>query len=131
MNIDYPFHFGNRGRTATTSDDDHIRDMIEQVLFTAPGERVNRPTFGCNLMSLVFGPADGALSAAAKVMVQSALQQWMGDLIAVHDVLVDVEESTVRVTIQYIIRRTQEEIVAEFSSQSGAIGSAVSVAVGQ
>lgn len=131
MQIKFPYSIDGRGRTAGAEDESHIRDMIEQVLFTAPGERVNRPTFGCNLMSLVFGPADGAMSAAAKVMVQSALQQWMGDLIAVHDVLVDVEESTVRVTIQYIIRRTQEEIVAEFSSQSGAIGSAVSVAVGQ
>ena len=44
MNIDFPFHFDNRGRTAPTGDDDHIRDLIEQLLFTSPGERVNRPT---------------------------------------------------------------------------------------
>ena len=34
MNIDFPFHFDGRGRTATTNDNDHIRDMIEQFLFT-------------------------------------------------------------------------------------------------
>ena len=56
MNIDFPFHSDSRGRTATTDDDDHIRDMIEQFLFTNPGERVNRPDFGSGLLQLVFAP---------------------------------------------------------------------------
>ena len=56
MNIDFPFHFDARGRTATPPTTDHIRDMIEQLLFTAPGERVNRPDFGSGLLQMVFAP---------------------------------------------------------------------------
>ena len=54
--LDFPYHFDGRGRTATTGRDDHIRDLIEQVLFTAPGERVMRPDFGSGLLALVFEP---------------------------------------------------------------------------
>ena len=63
-NIDYPFHFDSRGRTAATDDDDHIRDMIEQFLFTNPGERVNRPNFGSGLMQLVFAPNSNEFAAS-------------------------------------------------------------------
>ena len=68
MNIDFPFHFDSRGRTASTSDEDHIRDMIEQVLFTGPGERVNRPDFGTGLMQLVFAPNSDELAATLTVV---------------------------------------------------------------
>ena len=67
MNIDFPLHFDDRGRTAATDDDEHVRDLIEQVLFTAPGERVNRPTFGSGLLQLVFAPNSDALAAATQV----------------------------------------------------------------
>ena len=115
MNLDYPFHFDSRGHTAETSDDDHIRDLIEQVLFTSPGERVNRPTFGSGLMQLVFAPNSDTLAAATQVTVQSALQQWLGDLIQVDAVEVQNEEATLQVTIQYLIRRTQQLQVAQFT----------------
>ena len=115
MNVDYPFHFDARGHTAETSDDDHIRDLIEQVLFTSPGERVNRPTFGSGLMQLVFAPNSDTLAAATQVTVQSALQQWLGDLIQVDAVEVQNEEATLQVTIQYLIRRTQQLQVAQFT----------------
>ena len=105
--FDYPFHFDTRGRTAGRDDDDHIRDLIEQVLFTAPGERVNRPTFGCGLMQLVFAPNSDELAAATQFLVQGALQQWLGDLIAVEAVQVEANDATLRVTIQYVIRRTR------------------------
>jgi phage baseplate assembly protein W len=83
MNIDFPFHFDNLGRTAPTSDDDHIRDMIEQLLFTNPGERVNRPDFGSGLLQLVFAPNSPELAATLQFTVQAALQRWLGDLIEV------------------------------------------------
>ena len=66
--------------------DDHIRDLIEQVLFTAPGERVNRPNFGSGLLQLVFAPNSDELAAATQFLVQGALQQWLGDLIQVEGV---------------------------------------------
>ncbi len=67
MNVDYPFHFDDRGRTATSNDEDHIRDLIEQVLFTTPGERVNRPTFGSGLLQLLFAPNSTTLAAATRL----------------------------------------------------------------
>lgn len=115
MQIDYPYHFDSRGRTAETSSDEHIRDLIEQVLFTAPGERVNRPTFGSGILQLVFAPNGDALASAAQLSIQGALQQFLGDLILVEAVQVDSDDATLHITIQYIIRRTQERQVARFS----------------
>jgi len=114
MNIDFPFQFDNRGRTAATDEDDHIRDMIEQVLFTSPGERVNRPTFGSGLMQLVFQPNSEELATSTQFLVQGALQQWLGDLIQVDQVQVESEDSSLRVTIVYTVRRTQQQQVAQF-----------------
>src|SRR5713226_4601523 len=92
MNLDYPFRFDGRDRTADTDDDDHIRDLIEQVLFTAPGERVNRPDFGCGLQRLVFAPNSPELASATQFLVQGALQQWLGDLIEVNDIQVESDD---------------------------------------
>ena len=83
MNIDFPFHFDDRGRTAATDDDDHIRDMIEQLIFTSPGERVNRPDFGSGLMQMVFAPNSPELAAALQFTLQAALDRWLGDVIEV------------------------------------------------
>ncbi len=115
MNVDYPFHFNDRGRTAETGDDNHIRDLIEQVLFTTPGERVNRPTFGSGLLQLLFAPNSEALAAATQLTVQSSLQQWLGDLIEVESVQVRSEDSSLRVSVQYVVRRTQQSRTAQFT----------------
>ena len=114
MNVDYPFHFNTAGRTAATDDDDHIRDLIEQVLFTSPGERVNRPTFGSGLLQLVFAPNSDALAATMQMTVQGALLQWLGDLIAVEAVQVNSRDATLEVQVQYVVRRNQERRVATF-----------------
>ena len=114
MQIDYPFHFDERGRTASVDDEGHIRDLIEQVLFTAPGERVNRPTFGSGLLQLVFAPNSDALAATTQMTVQGALQQWLGDLIAVESVEVNSHDSTLEVQVQYVILRSQERRLEQF-----------------
>jgi uncharacterized protein len=114
MQIDYPFHVDGRRRTAQTDDDDHLRDMIEQVLFTSPGERVNRPTFGSGLLRLVFEPNSEALAGVTQLNVQSAIQQWLGDLIQLEGVKVNSQDSTLTVTVQYLVRRTQQRQVAQF-----------------
>ena len=116
MNVDYPFHFDTHGRTAEADDDDHIRDLIEQVLFTSPGERVNRPDFGSGLLQLVFAPNSDALAAATQRSVQGALQQWLGDLIQVQSVDVQNEDATLRVTVSFIVRRTQTAQTATFTN---------------
>ncbi len=117
MNIDYPYHIDYRGRTASTGTDDHIRDMIEQVLFTSPGERANRPTFGCGLLQLVFAPNSPELAAATQFLVQGSLQQWLGDVIQVDGVDVESEDSTIRVSVVYTVRRTQQKQTAQFARQ--------------
>lgn len=117
MQIAYPFHIDGRGRTAEATKDEHIRQMIEQVLFTAPGERVNRPTFGTGLQQLVFAPNSPELAAATEFLVQGALQQWLGDLIQVVAVRVQSRESTLTVLVKYRVQRTQEEQVAQFTRE--------------
>jgi uncharacterized protein len=115
MEIDYPYRFDGRGRTAQTGADDHIRDLIEQVLFTTPGERVNRPTFGSGVLQLVFAPNDDVLATATQVTVQGALQQWLGELILVEDVSVESNDATLRVQVRYVVRLTQQRQVANFT----------------
>src|SRR5690348_16090011 len=115
MNIDFPFAFDGRGRTASTGDADHIRDMIEQILFTSPGERVNRPDFGSGLLQLVFAPNSAELAATLQFTTQAALQRWLGDLIQVDELAVENQEAELRVTVRYVVRRTQEPRVAEFT----------------
>lgn len=117
MNVDFPFHFDGRRRTAQTGDEDHIRDMVEQVLFTSPGERVNRPTFGTGLMNLVFAPNSPELAAATRLMVQGALQQILGELIEVEAVEAESVESTLTVTVRYRIRRTAAKQTAQFTRE--------------
>ena len=114
MNIAFPYRFDGRGRTAEADDDRHIRDLIEQVLFTSPGERVNRPTFGSGLLQLVFQPNSSELATTVRFLVQSALQQWLGDVIQVEGVDVQSEEATLRVTVAYVIIRSQQRRTAEF-----------------
>lgn len=113
--VDYPFNFDGRGRTADTTESDHIRDLIEQVLFTSPGERVNRPDFGSGILQLVFAPNSDALAAATQATVLGALQRWLGDRIMVEAVEVENEEATLRVTVRYVVRRTQQRQVAQFT----------------
>ena len=89
VNVDFPYHVDGRGRTADADADDHLRDLIEQVLFTAPGERVMRPDFGSGLLALVFEPGGPELVATTQFLVQGALQRELGHLIAVESVEVD------------------------------------------
>ncbi len=101
--LDYPYRFDGRGRTATTGAADHIRDLIEQVLFTSPGERVMRPDFGAGLLRLVFEPNSDTVAATTKFLVQSALQQHLANLIAVTAVEVEHLDAALEVTIKYTV----------------------------
>ena len=109
MNIDFPWHYDTRGRTATTDDADHIRDMIEQILFTAPGERVNRPDFGSGLLQMVFAPNSTELAAALQFTTQAAIQRYVGDLIELQQLEVTAEDATLSVTVKYVITATQQQ----------------------
>jgi phage baseplate assembly protein W len=114
MHIGYPFRVDGGGRTATASDQDHIRHLIQQVLFTTPGERVNRPDFGSGLMQLVFGAPNDELVAAMQFLIQGSLQQWLGDLIEVEAVQVQSEEGRLSITVRYTARRNGQRHVVRF-----------------
>ncbi|GAB1723242.1 MAG: hypothetical protein NTNFB01_21380 [Nitrospira sp.] len=120
VQVDFPYRFDARGRTAGADDADHIRDLIEQVLFTHPGERVMRPDFGSGLLQLVFSPNSAVLAATTQVLVQSSLQRWLGEWILVESVQVEAVDSTLRVTVQYVIRQTGTRVVGTFVQGGGA-----------
>ncbi|MFJ3880192.1 GPW/gp25 family protein [Streptomyces sp. NPDC090077] len=106
MDVGFPFGIAGTGRTRLTGPEDHVRDMVEQVLFTSPGERVNRPDFGCGLLDLVFELNGPDLAAALRVTVQGALHRWLGDVIAVRSLDVTAGEAVLRVELCYVLLAT-------------------------
>ena len=119
MNLKYPYAFDSSGHTAQTDLPSHIRDMIEQILLTSPGERVNRPTFGCGVTQLVFAPDSDALAAAQQQVIQASLQQWLSDLIRVNDVNVAAQDATLLITITYTIIQSQQQQTQQFAYGGG------------
>ena len=117
MNIDHPWHFDELGRTASIADAGHVRDMIEQFLFTNPGERVNRPDFGSGLQQLIFGPASPELAAALQFTVQAGLQRWLGDTVDVQSLSVTSTDSTVAVDISYRLAGCPDVLSGTFSGK--------------
>jgi phage baseplate assembly protein W len=117
MDIDFPFHFDQTGRTASTDYDDHVRDMIEELLFTSPGERVNRPDFGTGLMQLIFAPNGAELEAALQFTLQAALSRWLGDVIDVVSLEVTSSDATLRVALSYIVKRTGQTKTETFTRE--------------
>jgi len=113
--LDFPYRFDGRGRTSQTSDADHVRDLIEQVLLTAPGERVMRPEFGSGLLQLVFEPNSTALAATVQTLAQASLQEHLAHLISVDQVRVENDDGILRVLVDYRLRRdgtTQQATIA-------------------
>ncbi len=115
VQFDFPFHFDSRGRTAGVDENGHIRDMIEQLIFTTPGERVNRPDFGSGILQLIYAPNSPELAATLQFALQAAVQRWLGDLIEIRDLSVSAEDSTLTIDMKYLIRRTNEDRDATFT----------------
>jgi phage baseplate assembly protein W len=107
-NIAFPYRIDSGGRTAQADIDSHIRELVEQTLLTAPGERVNRPGFGTGLRQLVFAPNSPEVALATQFLVQGALQQWLGELLQIDQVTVEAQDATLLVSVQYTVRRTQQ-----------------------
>lgn len=115
MPLALPYQFDHRGRTAESSHERHVRNLIEAVLFTAPGERVMRPDFGSGVAQLVFAPNSPELAGATQMLVQGALAQFLGDVVTVRDVRVEARDETLRVTVAYSLRGDERVQVASFS----------------
>ncbi|MBD2034108.1 GPW/gp25 family protein [Leptolyngbya sp. FACHB-321] len=122
MEIAYPFQIDGLGRTATVSENDHIRHLIEQVLFTIPGERVNRPTFGSNIRQIIFAPNNSELVTATQFLLQGALEQWLGDVIQVEVIeatttTISSDGDAVQVIVQYVVHQTQQRQIVQFTRE--------------
>ena len=114
-NLAFPFRVDGRGRSAVAPHHAHLRDLLEQLLFTMPGERVMRPDFGCGLMQLVFAPNSPELAATVQALVHGSLQQWLGHLMRVDEVSAESVDATLTVTVRYTVLDTGESGVAEFT----------------
>ncbi|HZM66426.1 MAG TPA: GPW/gp25 family protein [Nakamurella sp.] len=108
VDIAYPYAFDGRGRTATANYGDHVRQMIEQLLLTNPGERVNRPEFGGGLLQLVFEAGGPERAAAVELALSAAVATWLGDVIDLQALSVTSSEATLLVQLDYMVRPTGE-----------------------
>ncbi len=113
--VGYPYNIDNSGRTASAGRDNHIRQLIEQVLFTVPGERINRPDFGVNIRQFVFAGSSHETAAAAQFLIQSELERWLGEIINLDAVVVESVESTLNITVRFTVRADQQQHVAQFT----------------
>lgn len=127
MTLDFPYHVDGRGRTAVTTADDHVRDLIEQVLFTTPGERVMHPTFGSGLLGLTFEPASTEVAATIQFLVQGALTQELGDLLTLSAVDVRAGDpgsvgagANISITVSWTMNATGVSATASFVPPGGA-----------
>jgi phage baseplate assembly protein W len=120
LRVHFPYQFDGRGHTREDDEATWIRGLIEQILFTVPGERVMRPDFGSGLNELVFAPNSPELAATTQFLVQGALQQWMAELITVEAVKVPAVDASLSVTVQYVIRRTELRQTETFIKGGGA-----------
>lgn len=116
---DHPIHLDNRGRTASIERSGYLRDLVAQVLFTAPGERVMRNTFGAGVSQLLFEPGGTQIAATAQLLIQSSLQQWLGDIIDIRQVEVVSEDSTLSVLVVFAERRTGIELTERYDVPGG------------
>lgn len=114
MNIKYPYQINLKGSTATTPEDAHIQEMMYQLLFTGPGERVNRPNYGCGLLQAVFEPNGIEMAATTQYLVQGALNQWLSPLIQVNEVAISSVDSTLEVKVSYTVLRNKENQIVTF-----------------
>ena len=100
MNVNFPFEFDGRGRTRDPQNT-YVGQLIEQVLFTSPGERLNMPDFGSGLLQLPFAPASAELETATQFAVQASLQKWLSDYIVVQSVAASAQEGQLTVKVTY------------------------------
>lgn len=100
MNVNFPFQFDGRGRTLDPQGD-YLRQLVEQVLFTSPGERVNMPDFGSGLLQLPFAPTSMEMAAATQFTVQAALQKWLSAYVKVIAVVASAQDSVLTVSVTY------------------------------
>jgi phage baseplate assembly protein W len=108
--IRFPYGFDGRGRTATAPYLRHVLDMLEQLLLTHPGERVNRPDFGGGLAHQVFEPNAPERAVALELALSAAVDTWLGDIVDLRRLTVEARDSQLRVELDYVVRATGEVV---------------------
>jgi uncharacterized protein len=119
MNVYFPYQFDGRGRTQQATLDEYVRQLVEQVLFTSPGERVNLPDFGSGLLQLPFAPNSVEMAAATQFAVQAALQKWLSNVIKVQSVVATQQDAQLTVVVSYSMLNTDVTQVQTFVSGAG------------
>jgi len=114
MTLNFPYQFDGRGRTQAANQNDYVRQLVEQVLFTSPGERVNLPDFGSGLLQLPFAPNSEEMAAATQFAVQGALQKWLSAFLRVQSVVATADEAVLTVTVTYSLLNTDVTQVQTF-----------------
>jgi phage baseplate assembly protein W len=112
-NVNFPYQFDGRGRTQDPLQN-YVLQLIEQVLFTSPGERVNLPSFGSGLLQLPFAPNSVEMAAATQFSVQAALQNWLAGYVKVQSVVATAQDAVLTVTVTYTPLNTDVTQVQTF-----------------
>jgi len=108
MAIAFPYRFDAHGRTADTTGEQRIRELLEQILFTAPGERVHRADFGSGLLRILFAGNSPETAHATQAIVHGAVQQWLGDQILVEAIEVESVDNLMTVKLSYRVKKSGE-----------------------
>lgn len=109
----FPFRLDDNG-PATSTRMDHIREQVEQVLFTSAGERVFRPEFGFGARQHVFEPNAAPLWELARGRLYGSLVEALAGEVDPKTLKVDVgpgpgQPEVLLVEISYIIAALQKE----------------------
>ncbi|MFS0736123.1 GPW/gp25 family protein [Sphingomonas sp. 1P06PA] len=118
----FPLGFDGSGRTRAADHAQWVRGLIEQILFTSPGERPMRPDFGCGVLQLVFAPNSLELAAAARMLIATALQRHLADLIAVEGLDVEASDAELRVALRYRLLADDRLLTEAFAVAPGGVG---------
>jgi phage baseplate assembly protein W len=106
----FPFRPAASGRSAVVEDGgaDHVRQMLELLILTIPGERVMRPNLGSPTLQMLFSPGAGAAAAALQATLAATITQQLGPYLELQalDVQFDEAEAALNITVDYWLRET-------------------------
>jgi phage baseplate assembly protein W len=74
--VAFPPHIGSDGRWAWSEGEINIREAIQVIVMTEPGERLQLPDFGGGLGALLFEPNTTATCHAAGERIRAAVSDW-------------------------------------------------------
>ena len=111
--LGFPLRHDFAGRYADA--DEHLKDLIAQVLFTLPGERVNLPEFGAGVQRLVFAPLTSEATHRTQLIVQAQLQRWLGERLQLEGVVVAEDDTRLAIEVHYVRIGAEDSHRARFT----------------